>query len=102
MRAPFASRFAQTVTVTDALGSRSARAFLRPASLRRPETPALSPAGAADGRRWLLILEPMALSGPVTVTVGGREYFLLRREMIGGGDHIEGLLCRKAGDCNAQ
>ena len=101
MKTPFASRFAKTVTVTDAMGSRSARAFLRPASLRSPETPELCPAGAADGRRWRLILEPMALCGTVTVTIDGRAYVLLRREMIGGGDHIEGLLCRKAGDGDA-
>ena len=102
MRAPFASRFAQTVTVTDASGSRSAKAFLYPASVCTPEAPELSPAGVRDGRRWRIILEPMELHGTVTVTAGGREYLLLRRELIGGGDHVEGLLCRKAGEEDAE
>ena len=96
MKTPFASRFARSMTVTDELGSRSAKGFLYPASVSAPETPALSPAGARDGRRWKLLLEPMELAGEVTVTAEGREYLLLRRELIGGGDHIEGLLCRKA------
>ena len=102
MRAPFASRFAQTVTVTDASGSRSAKAFLYPTSVCTPEAPELSPAGVRDGRRRRIILEPMELNGTVTVTAGGREYLLLRREMIGGGDHIEGLLCGKAGEEDAE
>ena len=97
MRSVFESRFARSVTVTDAVGSYTARAFLRPASVQTPETPTLSPAGYADGRRWRIILEPLELSGPVTVSDGDAEYVLLRREIIGGGDHIEGLLCRKEG-----
>ena len=102
MRGIFHSRFACTVTVTDSSGSRSARAFLRPASLTAPELPELSPAGVLDGRRWRIILEPLELTGQVTVTTDdGTEYLLLRREIIGGGDHIEGLLCRKAGESDA-
>ena len=102
MKTPFASRFARTVTVTDDLGSRSARAFLWPVSVQSPEAPQRSPAGIADGRRWRILLEPMALEGAVTVTAEGTAYLLLRREFIGGGDHIEGLLCRKAGDGDAE
>ena len=98
MKSPFTSRFARCVTVTDSLGSRSAKAFLYPVSVAAPEAPVLSPAGARDARRWKLLLEPMELTGEVTVTAEGRAYLLLRRETIGGGDHIEGLLCRIAGD----
>lgn len=101
MRNMFSSRFAENVTVRDAGGSRSARAFLRPVSVTSPEAPALSPAGMLDERRWRIILEPISLSGPVTVVSGNTEYLLLRYEMIGGGDHIEGLLCRKAGNAYA-
>ena len=98
MKGVFFSRFAETVTLRDDNGSRRVRAFLRPASVAEPETPLLSPAGVLDERRWRIILEPVVLSGPVTVISGGTEYLLLRYELIGGGDHIEGLLCRKAGD----
>ena len=95
MKSIFASRFAETVTVTDGSETYVCRAFLRPVSVAAPEKPAISPAGVRDGRRWRIILEPLALSGPETVTVGETEYLMLRHEMIGGGDHIEGLLCRK-------
>ena len=99
MKSIFHSRFARTVTVTDGSGNHTVRAFLRPASLTVPEAPELSPAGVLDGRRWRIILEPLVLSGRVTVTTDdGMEYLLLRHEIIGGGDHMEGLLCRKAGD----
>lgn len=100
MKRIFDSRFAVPLTVTDGSGSSfSLRGFLRPVSVQSPEAPELSPAGLRDGRRWRLILEPVTLSGQVTVTAAdGTEYLLLRHEMIGGGDHIEGLLCRKAGD----
>ena len=58
-------------------------------------------AGMADERRWLLIMEPLELSGAVTVADGEREYALLRREMIGGGHNLEGVLCLKAGGADA-
>ncbi|MBE6914322.1 MAG: hypothetical protein E7472_05245 [Ruminococcaceae bacterium] len=101
MKSVFDCAFARNVRVADAAGEYSARAFIRPLSLTKPETPTHSCAGVADGRRWLLIMEPLELSGKVTVTDGDREYVLLRREMIGGGNHIEGLLCLKAGGADA-
>lgn len=101
MRTVFDSHFARAVKVTDTQGTRVRRAFLRPESLRRPETPEMSPAGISDERRWLLIMEADDLQGPVTITDGNREYILMRRELIGG-DHIEGLLCLKAGDGDAE
>lgn len=102
MRSAFDSGFARTVAVTDETGTRNARAFLRPLSLKDPEGPALCPAGPVDARRWLLLMEPLALRGTVTLCDGGTEYRLLRWETIGGGDHIEGLLCRKGGGGNAE
>ena len=101
MKSIFDSHFARSVTVTDGSGIHNVRAFLRPVSVRNPETPELSPAGVRDERRWLIVLPPMALSGQVSVSADGTDYLLLRFEEIGGGDHIEGLLCRKAGDPDA-
>lgn len=90
-------RYGETVTVTDDIGTHSVRAFLQPVSLTAPETPEATPAGLRDGRRWRIIMEPIELSGNVSILYGGREYLLLRREQIGGGDHIEGLLRLKGG-----
>lgn len=101
MRRIFDSAFARSVSVTDEAGTYAARAFIRPAAISEAESPELSPAGVRDRRRWRIILEPMELTGAVTVTDGAQEFFLLRREMIGGGDHIEGLLCLKAGETDA-
>ena len=102
MKSIFDSRFARSVTVTDGIGNHTVRAFLRPISVQSPEMPELSPAGVRDERRWRIILPPLTRSGQVTVTDGDTDYLLLRFEEIGGGDHIEGLLCRKAGDPNAE
>ncbi len=101
MKSIFDSAFATGVRVSDANGTYTARAFIRPASLSEAEAPELCPAGVRDGRRWRIILEPLELTGAVTVADDEREFFLLRREMIGGGDHIEGLLCLKAGEPDA-
>lgn len=92
---PFDSRFARSVLVTDASGERGARAFIQPVSVNRPETPTPTAAGVVDERRWLLIMEPAALDGPVEIRDGDRVYSLLRWEDTGG--HIEGVLCLKGG-----
>ena len=101
MRSIFDSRLARSVTVTDGSGGQNVRAYIYPVSVRTPEVPELSPAGLLDERRWRIILPNMTLSGQVTVTDGSTDYLLLRYEVIGGGDHIEGILCRKAGESDA-
>lgn len=95
MSGPFASRFARSVTVTDAAGTYTARAFLQAVSVKDPETPKATAAGVTDPRRWLLIMEPLTLTGPVTVSDGTNSYALLRWEDVSG--HVEGVLCLKGG-----
>ena len=96
MKNIFDSSFAHALTVTDDSGSTAARAFIEPRSIDLPETPAITAAGIADGRRWRVILPPLALSGEVTLTdEDGNEYRLLRWESIGNGHHIEALACRE-------
>ena len=93
MTGAFDSRFAGGVTVTDTNGSRTARAFIQPMSVKDPETPALTAAGVSDPRRWLLIMEPTEICGPAEISDGKSVYALLRWEDISG--HIEGVLARK-------
>ena len=98
MRDIFQSAFARTVTVTDADGTRQVRAFLEPESIKSPETPEITAAGVVDGRRWRVILPPMTLHGPVTLTDGSGVYRLLRHERIGSGHHVEAVACREEAD----
>ncbi|MCD8008575.1 MAG: hypothetical protein LUF68_06525 [Clostridiales bacterium] len=72
------------------------RSFLRPVNPKSPETPELTAAGVADGRRWLLLMEPAEISGRAEIIDGGARYALLRWERLES--HIEGVLCREAGD----
>ena len=94
MRSIFDSALARTVTVTDGSGTRTARAFLQPADTVRPEAPEITAAGVVDGRRWRVILPPLALTAPVTLAADGARYRLLRWETVGG--HLEGVARREA------
>lgn len=93
MTGAFDSRFAGAVTVRDANGSRTARAFIQPVSIRDPEAPRITAAGIVDDRRWLLIAEPVAIADPAEISDGTSVYALLRWENVSG--HIEGVLARK-------
>jgi len=89
----FSSRFARSVTVTDGGGNHVVRAFLQPVSLSKPEAPKITPGGLADTGRWLILMEPMTLTGTVTVTADGTVFRMLRRENCGS--HMEGILVRR-------
>ena len=93
MTGAFDSRFAGAVTVRDGNGSRTARAFIQPMSVKDPETPQITAAGVVDARRWLLIMEPVAISGQAEISDEKSVYALLRWEDVSG--HIEGVLARK-------
>ena len=97
MKTIFQSALARSVMLTDDNGTRSVRAFFAPVRITAPETPQITAAGTVDGRRWRVILPPLALDGTVTLTDGDTVYLLLRRETIGNGDHIEALACRQEG-----
>ena len=61
-------------------------------------------AGVHDHRRYLLIAQPGAIvygGRGITVEAEGKEYELLRCELLGGGSHWEGIMKLKAGDENA-
>ena len=93
MNTPFDSAFVKRVRVTDSSGTRMLRAFIQPLSVTEPETPSATPAGVVDRRRWLLIMEAAALTGPAEIGDGADCYILPRWENISG--HIEGVLRRK-------
>ena len=96
MKSIFDSAFAHAATLTDDSGSTAVRAFIEPKSAEVPEVPAITAAGIADGRRWRIILPPLALNGEATLTdEDGNEYRLLRWESVGNGHHIEALACRE-------
>ena len=96
MKDIFESALARDVTVTDDVGNHVTRAFLEPMSADKPETPTVTAAGIADGRRWRVILPPLELSGSATLTdADGTVYALLRRESIGNGHHIEAVARRE-------
>ena len=99
MNTPFDSAFAKPVRVTDSSGTRTLRAFIQPLSVTEPESPSATAAGVADRRRWLLIMEEAALTGPTEIGDGADCYILLRWENISG--HIEGVLRRKGDADNA-
>ncbi|MBR1659920.1 MAG: hypothetical protein IJ705_06345 [Oscillospiraceae bacterium] len=93
MRDPFDSHLAKRVSVSDGRGIQILRAFIEARSVTEPETPLPSPAGVADPRRWLLIMENAELIGPVEIRDERYVYALTRWENVGG--HIEGVLRRK-------
>lgn len=95
----------QTININEKGTVRSARGFIQPVSVTDPQyrsRPAFP--GMVDDRRYLLIAEPAAIvSGEegITVEAEGRQYELLRCEMLGGGSHWEGIMKLKAGGQNA-
>jgi len=101
MRTPFESRFAADATITSGQSTVTVRAFLWPVSVTKPDSPVFSPAGLGDERRWKILLPPMTPEELATVTVKGEEYTLLRWETMAD-RHVEGILCRKPGDADAE
>lgn len=98
------SAFAQEISVRQNGEVRRGRAFIQPLSATYPERAASpTPAGVRDDRRYLLIAWPGAFErggkGAV-VECGGVKYEVRRCEKMGGGTHWEGLLRRRAGDCD--
>ncbi len=99
MRDIFESPFARTLTVVHDGERTAARVFLQPLSLRSPEGPELTPAGTADGRRYLAIVEPMCIRRGDGIETARSRFRVERSEDLGG--HIECVLRVEAGDGDA-
>lgn len=99
MRTVFSSPFARDVTVVFGGKRVSARAFLQPLALTEPVGPEITPAGVVDMRRYLAILEPVALGRGAHIQTAGADYRVLRCTDFGG--HVECVLAMEAGDGDA-
>ena len=99
MRTVFASPFARDVTVVYGGKRVSARAFLQPLALSEPVEPEITPAGVVDTRRYLAIVEPVALGRGAEIQTADAVYRVLRCNDFGG--HVECVLATEAGDGDA-
>ena len=95
----------QSLCINEQGQKRMAMGFIQPLSTTKPERPYLpGSAGVHDHRRYLLIAPPEAIvygGRGITVEAEGKEYELLRCELLGGGSHWEGIMKLKAGGENA-